>query len=195
MANAGGRLHPTACFGASNHGHSKRSFPNLKRAKLRIRPTHLNTFVLRMPKVLPPMPPMACPRHQGKVTKWNCLARMDLTPGDPKCPFRSKISGVWSRIYPGLIWRTDHLRVCLLSLCNARRHPVVVPGTGIRIDQIMRNVMVHEGNGIGVLCGVVMMTTDGRIRHGAMTGGGREMGIEAGTGSEGEGWTCMSLRM
>ena len=55
--------------------------------------------------------------------------------------------------------------------------------------------MVHEDNGIGVLCGVVMMTTDGRIRHGAMTEGGREMGIEAGTGNEGEGWTRMFLRM
>lgn len=191
MENVGGRLHPTACFGASNHGHSKRSFPNLKRAKLRIRPTHLNILIIRMLKVLPLM---GCPRRQGKMTSWIWLARMDLVLGGPKCPFRSRISGVLSRIYPGLIWRTGHLQVCLLSLCNARRRPVVVPGTGIRIDQIMRNVMVHEGSGIGALCDVVMMTTDARIHQGAMTEGGRGMGIETGRGTEGEGWTRMLLR-
>ena len=183
MANAGGRLHPTACFGASNHGHSKRSFPSLKRAKLRIYPTHLNIPIIRMPKVLPLM---ECPRRQRKVTKWTCLARMELALGDPKCPFHSRISEILSIIYLGLIWRTDHLQVCLLNLCNARRRPVVVPGMGIRIDQIMRNVMVHEGNGIGVLCDVVMMTTDGRIRLGAMMEEEREMATGAGTGSEGE---------
>lgn len=188
MANVGGRLHPTACFGASNHGRSKRSFPNLKRAKLRI---HLNILTIRMLKVLPLM---VCPRRQGKMTRWIWLARMDLVLGGPKCPFHSRISGVLSRIYPGLIWRTGHLQVCLLSLCNARRRPVVVPGTGIRIDQIMRNVMVHEGSGIGVLCDVVMMSTDARIRQGAMMEGGRGMGIGTGTGTEGEGWSRMLLR-
>lgn len=150
---------------------------------MRIYPTHLNIPIIRMPKVLPLM---ECPRRQRKVTKWTCLARMEPALGDPKCPFHSRISEILSIIYPGLIWRTDHLQVCLLNLCNARRRPVVVPGMGIRIDQIMRNVMVHEGNGIGVLCDVVMMTTDGLIRLGAMMEEEREMATEAGTGSEGE---------
>jgi hypothetical protein len=127
------------------------------------------------------------------MTSWICLVRMGLVLGGPKCLFRSRISGVLSRIYPGSIWRTGLLQDCLLSLCNARRRRVVVPGTGIRIDQIMRNVMVHEGSGIGVLCDVVMMTTDDRIRHGAMMEGGRGMGIGTGTGSEGGG-TRMFLR-
>jgi len=66
---------------------------------------------------------------------------------------------------------------------------------GIRIDQITTNVMEHEGSGIGVLCDVVMMTTDGRIRHEAMMEGGTGICIETETGSEGGGWTRMLLRM
>ena len=66
---------------------------------------------------------------------------------------------------------------------------------GIRIDQVMMNVMEHEGSGIGVLCDVVMMTTDGRIHHGAMTEGGTEICIGTETGSEGGEWTRMFLRM
>ena len=183
MANAGGLPHPIACFGASNHGRSKRTFPNLKRARLRIRLTHLNTLVIRMPKALPSM---ESPRPQGKLTRWICLARMDSSLGGPKYPFRSRISGILSGICPGSIWRTGHLRVCLRSLCNARRRPVVVPGMGIRIDQIMRNVIVHEGSGIGALCDVVMMTTGGCIHHGARMEGGKGMCIGSETGSEGE---------
>lgn len=65
----------------------------------------------------------------------------------------------------------------------------------IRIDQVMTNVMEHEGSGIGALCDVVMTTTEGRIRHGAMMD--RETGIciETESGSEGGGWTCMLLRI
>jgi len=71
---------------------------------------------------------------------------------------------------------------------------VVVPGTGIRIDQIMKNVMVYEGSGIGALCDVVLMTTDDHIHHGAMMEEGRGTDIGTGTGSEGGGWTRMFLR-
>jgi hypothetical protein len=191
VANAGGRLHPTACFGASNRGRSKRTFPSLKRVRLRIHPIHLNILAIRMPKVLSPM---ECLRRQGKMTSWNCLARMDSALGGPKCPFHLRIRGISSGICPGSIWRTGHLQDFLLSLCNDRCRPVVVPGMGIRIDLITRNVMVHEGSGIGVLCGVVMMTTEGRIRHGAMMERGRGMCIGTETGSEGEGRTHMSLR-